>query len=1452
MISIFDYFKNSIDQNKKELLQKIGFSKSDVKMEKIISMILFKDEFKEQNIINSAGFFELLRESNDIQKTLDYINLLYPQVPLQVSTQEKIVPVRKSNNWKKRILTEFVCEFYGNDGCTTYGERISRSLIRVAATRIFADPEQSIMELPVNSVDSYKTLEGGKSIGKFGMGFFSIFYWIIQPLNGQYNRFITIETAYNSGSYKCIMKWTNDGLLIEKEELENKLFNGKQTTGTRIILNFYNHPLDNITVNKIIKYIIKLKFVKDAKILLNLESSKLSQENKKDIKEDITNLNNSESENLVNIIINQTGIIIEDNAAGISFDTLENSLLVPSSSTKQRNIVKEDFRDPLIISSDNPKLYIVVNGISIVEIPCENKDYIILMPSNTKLPVSRDDIIFTDYEIEYFNKACRFIIKQGFIFRDLYDFMITLEKYTLLNKSLLLREMIKKIRYDIEATTKILIPKTSFWEEFSKLAPSVIRSKLAYYDQVNIFVTEKKLDKYLVEFSENEIYKLKKVIFLSMKESMETGGFSEYLFISNKSSFNSSDFALKENNTLLIPFKEEYDVDFLNFEVENILVDGQYLFNYIDKEFLQNTRESYRYLNKNTNSDIYKYAKLTKMTFTKKYLNYVNYLDIPNLQYNKIIDYFIECYIVILYTVFKKYNIVEELIPYIVNLNSKLTTYKIKSAYGVDLTKKLKQDKIIDSNMFKYDFNCKGDEVIKMFKDSLLMFNELFNLDSHIIFLNIPTMTDYIFYNINPNAFTNKKLYNELILSVKETSAYVETFNIVKIFFRIDKQAKNVIKCDGLGIYILDEIRKRISSDNLLKLHKDFFSYLNFLLESQIFNPIISTALSYINFMSQKRINKDIIVFGRYKFSAKQLIEYLFNNNSIDNIFEKLSDDFDNYKTSEKKLQVIEIAVNEGTNKDFIQSVLTELIQNSTDAIRSTNGNNNIDIFIGENKISMKDYVGFENLLDIMIPFLSSKDPNDPNVTGELGTGFFNAYRQPYTKRVIITSIFNGKKRIISGEPIVIENNVTDIIYMIDINDTKEVNSTEVQLIFHDDIKLLSRLIADATIFTNNYLSFIPGIICKCNNISIQKQFENTFSNSGVNFYIIDDITTESYVMTNGIPLMSLKNFILSFENNDLSRIFNLFCENSIILNISKDIYTPTQSRSKIQFKFIGDDLINLITSGLYYSIMNLYCMDNYKGMRDEIIPGSSYSADPLQLKLSSSINNIRNFVVSYNSPLSICENINTLIDKKKYPDNSDGILMKVAKVWFGDKKYSEKNENGGEIVRKISPPISFKILQPFIDIYWSKIKILHNSKVIVFEQFKDNAPPKILIGEIDEGTCAFYRPSDHVIIMNSLYYNSEKLRVELLKFKGIKNATFAFTMNNEIKKYFSSCLPACTLIHEIGHAIDNKSHSSSAHGITNIKVRNSDYLDFDNMAISIYQEAIGIGLIDEFLKTVV
>lgn len=66
------------------------------------------------------------------------------------------------------------------DPCTDIGAKIAKSLIKIASLRIFADPEQSIMELPVNSLDAY-TPES--KIGKFGDGL--LFHFLLACWSSQ-------------------------------------------------------------------------------------------------------------------------------------------------------------------------------------------------------------------------------------------------------------------------------------------------------------------------------------------------------------------------------------------------------------------------------------------------------------------------------------------------------------------------------------------------------------------------------------------------------------------------------------------------------------------------------------------------------------------------------------------------------------------------------------------------------------------------------------------------------------------------------------------------------------------------------------------------------------------------------------------------------------------------------------------------------------------------------------------------------------------------------------------------------------------------------------------------------------------------------------------------------------------------------------------------------------------
>ena len=96
---------------------------------------------------------------------------------------------------------------------------------------------------------------------------------------------------------------------------------------------------------------------------------------------------------------------------------------------------------------------------------------------------------------------------------------------------------------------------------------------------------------------------------------------------------------------------------------------------------------------------------------------------------------------------------------------------------------------------------------------------------------------------------------------------------------------------------------------------------------------------------------------------------------------------------------------------------LIEIAEKGT-TINNTNNNRfNLNFFLNE---QCKDA-------------MNTNDFINSDVTGEMGTGFFNVYRQPYTKYVEIITCLNNKQTKIIATPIILKDRVTDIQYSIQI-----------------------------------------------------------------------------------------------------------------------------------------------------------------------------------------------------------------------------------------------------------------------------------------------------------------------------------------------------------------------------------------------------------------------------------
>jgi hypothetical protein len=697
-----------------------------------------------------------------------------------------------------------------------------------------------------------------------------------------------------------------------------------------------------------------------------------------------------------------------------------------------------------------------------------------------------------------------------------------------------------------------------------------------------------------------------------------------------------------------------------------------------------------------------------------------------------------------------------------------------------------------------------------------------------------------------------------------------------------NKGMENII---GLSEFILKEIRRLTTQSELTSLLKD---YVNSVIgrEKLYFMKIISPILQSCKIYTSYKISPFSAVEMKeikngYTFSAKSLVMYLFSHDKLDNIIDEVSREYKNIKDT-IKLQIVELAVNEATTKSFIPAVITELYQNSVDAIRSTNvEDKRIEININKDSLSVTDYVGVENknLIALMIPFLSTKEVGDVNVTGEMGTGFFNLFRQPYSKGIYIETITGDRRTILHGIPIKVGNVVVDIEYTLKSYKRRdeEKNGTKITVFFNEEKDIISQSIADGYVFVRNNLGYMKDIKVYLNGELIMKKLHTIYESTyGTLFYVKND-NVPSLIMTNFIPFSDFS-FLSQLEN--VYRELITFANSQFVINFNKNAYTPVHSRTKVNIK---EDVSSFINISLYLGIMYLYSNGKID-MKDEIIAHTTSTQNIHQLYLStvnyglinvipSSLvakkEGVNNFFTMFDIPSSlynvgignnceivrIGEIINEIIKGNNFTffsDKYDDIISKSIILWFSNKKlYKEEIQEKKKEREKIFTKFTF--LQPFVDIFWDKFLLFQDKGIVILDKVNNNPPPTLYIGEIEEGVKGYFSMKENMILLNSRYFSYKEIEKEIMQYKGINidKAIPLIRLNDKLNPFFSPAMPASTLIHELFHAIDSTSHSESKHNIISIEINGKKNISFDQAAVEIFQLALSDGLLFEYFSQI-
>lgn len=1200
--------------------------------------------------------------SNIVEDIESSIYSIYDQLDdiKEIKKELKIVNEYPEN--EQIYISSLICEALGNFKCTEIGSKISNALIRVSATRIFTDPEQSILELIANSIDSYNTMEGRPTIGKFGMGFFSILFWLAEsnPLTNNFDRLMEIRSSYLENdeviSYLAKIEWTKNGLKISYEYIKSVI----QKTGTEIKIYASKQEFTENNISLMLKYCNKLSNITNVRIIVLDENSN-------------SEIGDKNSLNQIIVELDSKFISCTDFAQGLPLNILFNNLLVPSSSSKER---KKDVSIEKLESTITPyhqtQLDIIVNGVSIVSLTLNSEDYLIedfrfyriYLPNDTRLPVARDDIIYTEYEINHLRKQ----INNIFILIDnrtknLISFFKLFETYVNINKQNILFDLFNEIKEQLAQSDKFLIPNTDFW---NKLIKEFNIINYFYYPYIDKFKLSQQLYPYVENKLRDDIFKSRLCIRMDLGENnlCELDQLPLYLFINGNLDDQNilNKVCSSSSNTMLIPFNENIDLKFnlsyfyiiLPENIKNILrmfhmTIFKKMQNITYKEDLfTNLLESYFLLCDNDNNEF------------KDFLNFIYLLNDKISSFELEFPYGIEKRIT-------NFNLVISYVNYklsfqfLKNKNKNLDKFiyenqitldKIYSKFSLDDIDNKRKKRLILLSLFSdyisFTYNKIIDFTKSYEKEDKKYFDELKEIFESKICENIVNYTNKKIYSYlvslirttvastlyvpNIEEVLNKEmlilLNKESILEIKETvdkCTTNEELYIYCITLRnfIERYIQELLYNNSNGIfsYILHEIRRKYTNNYLEHCISYAVKYLIGGLEN--INSIMEdlTNWTYSYFQSKNNdIYFDIKKLNiKYSFTAKSLISYIYNNeiNSVD-FFKKVDKYNKTFNPVDFKLQIIEIASNEGTTKPFIQAVLTELVQNSIDAIKSkyqnTQYNEQIDVKTSNNGIIIKDNIGIDDLntiITFLVPFLSTKDPNDPNVTGEMGTGFFNVYRQPFVKYVLITTVKNNNVTKIKGTPILVNNIINDIKYEIETYTDNHPNMTEIMIIFNEDSP---DLINDVNNMINNKMGY--NLINFVNSNKLNKEQEFIYNNiekikasdkraiANKNFTLekLKEISKSVGIKAGTTKIVLINKLIDYYENLNLNIVLQNIdiTLNSNIINKGTKLIYKDENIGEIlimlknnNYNSLNDSIV-LVNNGYFNDLNNFLSTNNY------------------------------------------------------------------------------------------------------------------------------------------------------------------------------------------------------------------------------------------------------------------
>lgn len=1325
------------------------------------------------------------------------------------------------------FLSDIICSKIKNDRVTRgscdnsqYSRIISRNLVVTASDRIFSNKYQCILEPVVNSIDAYNLLNNEKSsqnVGKFGLGFFSLFTILLDnPKNS-----MILSSYHESGSWEADIRQhciscpgeENYDFLIEFSKIENE----KNDTGLNIEILLEDEP----EIKSYIRELVKLKYITSASIFLRLNGLEKY-------------INKGNTDNIINIFIDNDSISIDDFAIGISEDTFYNTLLIPSISSKGiKNNIDYIPKIGKITSIENTKkysnLYILVGDIIVytdrfinidefiineddLDYSDQNEDeekyiFIIQLNSNTPIPSSRDDILIDDP-----------LVQEELLLNIKYLFNLCMEpnhKYVTLKR--VIRKYAEKHPF-LSSHIENIINETliNYLKNEYYIVPSVyiyLYKNITYkcipdQDTLHPLIEEHLLLNF--KFEKNIINN--KNIFIIVDKELPV---AEYAY-SSSLLFLRSDFIQKENwrNEILILFPQlSLDID---VNVPYFIAEG------VKNSFINNYKKllgmsTWYYMGSLTTG----YLDLLQELFNNLPYNEIFYNKLFYL-YDRIFDQLRPR----TYTYGGgKRNINSSIL--IGDVDYQLTDKNIKN-YGSKIS-----DIFLDILKDHVDFILKeGEETIP----------------TYVLCYTYFSLPDYVYGSI-------KNKYELVFLSVIYSSMEIENNNeslhfLINLWHRTFGVKSNY---DILIKYINSRLTyEDVINVNLIDPVKKSYD---------IFKQNMNNKNNIINETSIRIDNNNAL------FSLKDLFKHIYTSDKFDMY------DINSYKSINKgntinsdNLQILDILIND-TAVNYIHNIVSVMTKNTSSYLLTniSRDMDNINISIYNYKISEK------NILSMFLPYCT------------LDNRYFLIYK--HAKSVKYSTVYNNYIFKWEDVPIIKNNRVVDIMRKLNIekyNNNKNIRYGEQSVDYKTHFEITFKSEGDKNIedyvkllsYIKDEVNVLKHIKLNGENLmAIRKQSMVLDTEYGAGYII--PFTCKSIVTLENELLNDLDTFKLLIQDNKYNDIntkdesdeqyVNRYVNNydneynnnilqikpyyptGIYFNFSKGVIKRMQGNKYMLDKYSINIIQNVLDELGLYSLMFKQLKNPYLDIVQNYTSRASYK-QALPLKNGFSGINLTNFVLYYNSiiapyPLCLAEVINIIAEDELVVENTHYLTLQVANKWmsYKKKKEDEEEEEDKDIDTKNITDRRSKIsgktklfINAFVETFWEIGKSLP-----IYNKYFINDVPKVKIELLNKEIKGSYDSVENIIKLNTKNTPSYDLHFNL----------------DDIMKYiigpandlFYKSYPSSLVIHELAHAWRNVSegYHEGLLMYDNI-IKRERYFNFDEAANYMYDRVIENGLYEK------